>query len=767
MDSSAVTTISRQRDFLIALGAGLLGFISGFAGRAIFNAPRPALGVLVCVVLIAAVAASVSMHFLPLGKLPRVVGLPLAGRTGARTGLMASFLAAGYLVMGVYLGNGIGVVWVWLPALLSILPGTLAAIIAAAGLASGMKSVEDDAAPPRLTEECGGPGWIAGVVTLGIFGFLSPLVISVSKSSEPASSAQPPAAKFETAPRPIEITPPEFPPAANPAPVIPAFEFKPDPALIKARPEAWELADVRPIPDLDSSEPVALSPDETHLAGLEAGSGGKSMMLVNLRTLHKVRTWRLPGQVAFIAFAENSKRLAVMHEGNGTRLTLLAENGNQTLLPVVEPLPLAELGIEWRSDSEISIHRRGKLVQILNLDTLLLSEDSGKGFSRQLPSAETWQLSLVPQYQTAALPPPSGSVKNWKVARAASVAIRHPNEELARIFPGIVVQGNERFIMTRDGSTLLQLNRSGAQVCFFKTRTALPLDYEVTMPQDAAKFSAGSQLSDPTVRTALHIMVYAPLEHPLTRKCLGPDRNQILARARIISWEGTQAKVRLTEFSGSLPQNSVFADPHLMNGEALELADMETAHRWWVQVGQPVRSGAALPEPDLLPSVRFTPDRGAFVPGEFEWTPKRPVITSPRPSVVLSTESTEAPGAPPDTSSIRDFIVEHHRKATAGDWEGAGRDYDVSVNYFEKGLISQQEVTEDLRQYHAKFRVKETVTDPLQVRALRNGSLEIRYDLVSEISSQATPYDRKTTKVVLILRRVQDGFRILSHNAKR
>jgi hypothetical protein len=768
MDSSAVTTISRQRDALIALGAGLLGFIAGFAGRAIFDVPRPALGVLICVVLIAAVAASVSVHFLPLGKLPRAVGLPLAGRTGARAGLMASFLAAGYLVMGVYLGSGIGVLWVWLPALLSILPGTLAAIFTATGLVSRMKLVEDDVAPPRLIEESGGRGWVAGVVVLGIFGFLSPLVISVSKSSESQSSVPPPAAKFETAPRPIERPAPEFQPATTTAPVVPAFEFKPDPALTKSRPEAWELVDTRPIPELDSSEPVALSPDQTQIAGLETGSGGMKVMLVNLRTLQRVQAWRLPGRVGFMAFSENGKRLVVMHEENSPHLSLLEGNGNQTLLPVVEPLPLAELGIEWRNDSEVAIHRRGKQVQILNLDTLLLSEDSGKGFSVQLPSTETWQLSVVPQYQTASLPPPSGSVKNWKVARAASMAIRHPREELARIFPEITLQGGERFLITSDGSTLLQLNRSGARICYFKSRTPLPLDYEVTMPRDAIKITPGSQLNDPTVRAALHIMVYAPLEHPLTHKCLGPDRNHILARARVVSWEGTLAKVRLTEFSGSLPQNSVFADPHLMNGESLELADMETSHRWWVQVGQPASSGASLTDAGALPFVHFMPDRGTFVPGAFEWALKRPDIVPVIPSVLYSTEVTEvAPGAPPDTDSIRDFVMEHHRKASAGDWEAAGRDYDGSVNYFEKGLISQPEVTEDLRQYHTKFRVKETVRDPLMVKALRNGSLEVRYDLVSEISSQATPFDRKITKVVLILRRVQGGFRILSHNPKR
>jgi hypothetical protein len=174
MATPAIPTISRRRDCLVALGAGLLGLVAGLAGRGLFAENRPALAVLLCIVLIAAFGAGAAAALLPLSKFPKAVGLPLAGRTGARTGLMAAFLGAGMLVTGVYLSSGLGVIWIWLPALLSVLPGTLAGILAAGLLASGSKSSEEDAAARMLTEDSGGRGnfWVS--LAAGAFRFWQP-----------------------------------------------------------------------------------------------------------------------------------------------------------------------------------------------------------------------------------------------------------------------------------------------------------------------------------------------------------------------------------------------------------------------------------------------------------------------------------------------------------------------------------------------------------------------------------------------------------------
>lgn len=760
----------RRNDALIALGAGLAGFAMAFAGRSLFASSGRAMWVLLSIVLIAAVSASVAVALLHLNKLPRESGLHLAGKTGGRAGLMAAYLAAAFLITGLHLGNVPGLLHGWLAAVQSVLPGALAGILAALGTASGSKFSEVETASRAFKAEAGGRGWIAGVVALGLFGFASPLILhapSISLNVEAASSPR----IIASAP-PVRSEPERAPsPSIPPAPVIPAFEFKPDPELAKARPESWDLSEIRPLPDVDTGGAVALSPDQSELACLETGSDGNTVMLMNLRTLRRERSWRVGGRVSFIAFSTDGTRLAVLRAGNSPELSLLGMDGSEAPFPVVEPLPEPNLGIEWRKESEISFHSRGKLVKVLNLDTLLLSDDAGKGFSQEVPKTDAWQFTLMPLFQNAALPPPAGGDKNWRLSWAPCVALSHPAEDLIRLFPGLGVSEGERFLFTKDGNILVRLGRKGAFACYFKQQAPLSLDYEVTMPHEPDKFPAGSPFREKEGFTSLRVMAYAPMLHPLSRKCLGPDRSRILGRARIVSWEGSKVKLRMTEFTGRLLADSVFADPHIADGSSLELIALETPHRWWAEANQSASPTPAPPDVAGLPSNRFKVDRGAFAPGDFEWPLKRPSFP-PLPSASSRTSSKGYPAAPgaatePDTESVRSFVLEHHRKASAGDWAAVGRNYDVSVNYFEKGFINPNAVMEDLREYHTKFRVKETVTEPLQIRELRNGTVEVRYELVSEITSQATPYDRKNTKVVLTLRRTSEGFRILAHNPKR
>lgn len=130
MDSTqTVKKISRRRDALVALDAGLVMFLIAFNSRSLFEFGRISLVTLISICLVSAIAAGISASLLPLNRLPKETGLSLAGKTGAHVGLMTSFLSAGMLVMGVHLSTIGGALLIWLPAVLAFCPGRLPAFL--------------------------------------------------------------------------------------------------------------------------------------------------------------------------------------------------------------------------------------------------------------------------------------------------------------------------------------------------------------------------------------------------------------------------------------------------------------------------------------------------------------------------------------------------------------------------------------------------------------------------------------------------------------
>src|SRR5688572_13856471 len=124
-----VSSVSRGRDCFITLIAGMLLFLLALtAGSTLFEFGRISISTLLLTAFASAAAAGTAAGFLPLDKLPRAVGLPMAGKIGGRTGLRTAFLVAGMSVLGAHLGGTASPFLIWLPGVLSIMPGALAGI---------------------------------------------------------------------------------------------------------------------------------------------------------------------------------------------------------------------------------------------------------------------------------------------------------------------------------------------------------------------------------------------------------------------------------------------------------------------------------------------------------------------------------------------------------------------------------------------------------------------------------------------------------------
>lgn len=772
--SSTVRPVSRRRDCLVSLGVGLVAFLIAANGNSWLFSRQVSLGVFATIVLSAALAAAIAAGLLPLNKLPRETALPLAGKTGGRAGLMTAFLSAGLLIMGVHLAGSGNPLYVWLPALLSILPGALAGIFAAALVASSTEENPQITLNTTLHETPGGSGWTVGVYALGIFGFVSPLFLPyhITKPAPP-EEAPPPAVTAVATPvsSPSEPPPSTPPPPSKPSvPPPPPFQFKPDAALAKARPECWELATVKTLDSLDpaGSYPVAMSPDGQWLTGVAKGSEGKEMDLINLFDLQKVKTWRFSAGLSRVAFSSDGKWLAFLTAASPPEIHIAKEDRVLIELPLLEPLPAFDGGMEWPRENEIVFHRSGKPATVLNLETLLFNEDSGRTSTPKLSEGATWRFGFEPVSIKAQDPPPAGPVPRWNVTRNWRLSVAHPKENLFRLFPAIELHEKERLLATPDGNILIRFASTGVQACYFEPRQPPALDYQVTMPHEPEKFPEGSPLREADGRAALRVMIYAPLLNPLTKKCIGPDRRNIAGRARFMSWEGNKAILRLCEVLGQPAENYIFADPHLEKDSELELAELMTPHRWWTVVGIPIKDAQPVAEEDQPVSgsgLKLKYNCGAFLIESLPAAAGKSDAKVLLPSANAVSPSVAEP--PPDIERVRLFVLEHHAKATRGDWAAEVDDYAFSVNYFDRGMISREMVAKDQEAYHARYDTKETVVEPIAIQQVTPDTFDVKYTLISEITEAGKPPRTVRSNVFLLVVKVQRRFMIMAHNPKR
>jgi len=529
------------------------------------------LALLVSISLAAVVASIVTVSRLELENVPTDMSLPVAARTGVRMGLTTALLSAGLLVVGFSWAGTCRWKFSVQPALFSVMPATLAAIIAGTFVAALKTNSHFRSAARSFTERTH-IGWLWKPATRGDS--------ELKPRPEPVDSTS--AARLEALPGRKLLAVVQCPEASG-SDSIPPFEFRPDPALSGSPPQCWSIHTVKTLPSVDTAAdaPAVISPNGIRLACRVAGSDGKEVQVLNLMTLRPGLSWRFSEAISQIAFSPDGERLLFLGCGSNPPLSVALIDGTVIPLPLIESLPQIDESMEWLQANEVILRRRKRKALSLNLETLCVHERAESVEAGKPSGGQSCKFMARMLCKCARNPPPRGDVTDWFVARNPCLALRYSAELPCRLFPSIELRQGERLMYAAGETIALQFKKDGVTAHFFERRESPALDCEVTMPHRPELLPRESAARNALERRALYTMVYAPLINPLTGKCIGPDRNAVLGRAVIVAWEGLKARLRLFEVMDPLPTDAVFADPHSETNGSFTLAGLQTPHRWW------------------------------------------------------------------------------------------------------------------------------------------------------------------------------------------
>lgn len=355
-----------------------------------------------------------------------------------------------------------------------------------------------------------------------------------------------------------------------------------------------------------------------------------------------------------------------------------------------------------------------------------------------LPRNDRWAFDGVKHPVSAETPETQGTVPNWPHELQRTVALRDEKYGTMRIFPDLVsADSSERIVGVNDGSKLIRFRGEQAEAVYFDTRPVPPLRWRIAMPHGPA------QLPDAEARQALDsgllsLMLYAPLINPLTGQTVGPDREQVKAVLRVLDWKDQQAEVWVVFDAHPFAPGDVLADLHVPVGKNTRLLSLETKHRWWTLAPEPpadaadplklpliaelekrARAAQEKPSENAKPAAPTDPQQPSqpTVKVEVPQPPTEPARDDkppPSPATIKSANASSAiPPAESPFSRVRadlipergsktaidtapltltpteqvevalsHFIVEHHRKASAGDVQGMAADYAEPSTFF-------------------------------------------------------------------------------------
>ncbi len=766
----------RRRADLVSLGAGLMMFGAGhLLSGALSESQRPGILVLLSIVVTAATAGAVAVG---LAGQRETAADWQAARLGARTGLFSAALSAGMLVLAAKLSGAEGILSIWLAAALCILPG---AVCGMGGASMGFKlsagtSPESGtrAEAPSVSSGTGGISWLAlPIWGLAVCGMSAPLYLNswqrysplLKIQAVPGSSAKP-AEPVEPA---LTVAPPQPPP--------PPFEFTPSSELGSTKPLQWEIFAHMTLAELDGDGPLAFTADGRFVAGIASGD----VVIYDIHTLRTENTWTMGFPVNALAFSPDGKQLLLVSGESPPRIGVLRSEGSRVIMlpqPRKRLVP-AEQPV-WLGPNDVVFLSSGAVPARLDLASLEINpaatEESWKRRSNtQLdkwtvegqptwPERSAWQFAAVRFATETELPEVESVTDIWPMRFGLALGIIDRTRALSRMFPSIDLAAGDRFFATPNGSMFVRCRGRRVEIFYFQPSAATPQSaWSVTMPCDL------NDLQDPVIKQAVEekalcAFAYRPLVNPLNNQVIGPDRGRVLASVRIATWQGSQALCASDLHCDDPSGEIVIADPHRWHGSRPELLRMPVPHRWWSAAKPAEFSQRSTPLPvlDNQPRVDTRFERGAVrITDIREYRPPPPSLPGPpspaQPAVPTVPASAPAPPAN-DGELIHRFIIEHHRKASAGDFAGIAADYADRVEYLTKGTVTRAFIEQDARKYHeAHSRVREWSPEHMTVRKVAPGRYEAEYVLHSETVLAKDGVTSRTTVPLRLVIVMQDG----------
>lgn len=689
-----------------------------------------------------------------------------AARLGARSGLFSSLLCAGMIVLALKLVDAAGLFAAWLAAPLCILPGALAGMAGASLAVSFAPSPIETERDKFVDVPADGISWLAFPIwMLALLGLTSPIYLRSWKGYFP-----PPVASNPIAPQPAPAPRPANIPEPPPSP--PPFRFTPSPELGTAKPLQWELATHQTLTGLSGDGPLAFTADGRWIAGLAGGD----VAMFDLHSLESECTWKPRIKVRSLAFSPDGRQLFLVSDESPPRVGVLRRDGARVIM-LPQPrnrLVPADPPI-WLGTNDVIFLSSGEVPARLDLATLEIgpaaTTESWQGRSNtQLekwtvqgqpiwPERSAWRLAPV-QFSTATeLPEVEGAKSGWPERHELALAIIDQTRAPSKAFPSVGLAIGDRFLASQDGSKFVRCRGRDVEVFYLIPSSKVPQSsWSVTMPDDP------KTLEEPALKRAVeerHLCAFAyrPLVNPLNNEVIGPDRRRVIASVRIAKWEGSQA-ICVSDIQSEDPAGPlVIADPHRWNGIHPELLRLPIPHRWW-SIAKPAElssQSGSLPALNNQPRVETRFEGGAFSIVDIR-EPEPPSL--PRPQAPPPTQSPApapqepAAAAPPERPGepVYKFVLEHHRKTSAGDFAGIAADYADRVEYLKNGTVSRAFIEQDARKYHQEHRnVREWSPGEMVIRKKGPDRYEAEYVLHSETTLVK---DGTTSKVTIPLRLV-------------
>jgi len=273
----------------------------------------------------------------------------------------------------------------------------------------------------------------------------------------------------------------------------------------------------------------------------------------------------------------------------------------------------------------------------------------------------------------------------------------------------------------------------------------------------------------------LFAFVYEPLVNPLNDKVVGATYSRAKGIVRVLSWDGSSARVTSQdEFTNLAPSDVVSVLHTWENREVKPLTD-NASPEWWTTIGDQAEApvdGSALAKGTT--PLAFGPKlstRGDPHVIRFQGVESARESQSAKP---LISASSEPPPLPPAivqtpqnyTEILGPFIVRHHEKSSAGNVEGLMLDYAERVDHYDAGVLPRDAIRAEELKYHAPgYRITERVRGRIELRRLSSSRTEARYQLIFLRVKPDNSWATGAADVVLEIEMTSDGPLIVKQNS--
>lgn len=546
----------------------------------------------------------------------------------------------------------------------------------------------------------------------------------------------------------VPITPiAPVPTASNNKPTAPKqvpFIYKVPPEMSSAHALQWRLADRRTISGT-ISDVLALSHDDRWLAYVPLRE--QVLQVIDLHSSLNSRRATLKEPISRMCFSPDSDRVFVVSKNDPTVIAVVDLKTDQFIrLPKPKKRAMPDGEILWWRDKEILIVPKGSERFMLNLNTLeidnakfvaswrdtdsVLREKTLRELSNGSRDSSRWAWQFSPWFDSAELPEVEG-VPYWPIKSSNHLAIMHPEHNSRLVFRSISVESGDRFLMSKDGSKVLRSRGNQIDVMYFDIAESSHLKWEFPMPHPLKECPKAASVEAALKEGTLCALIYAPMINPLTQQVVGPDREVVRGMVHMSYWLDKVATVYLAARYDNIAPGDIISDLSIWNEDKRELLSLNTTHRWWTRLPEPMLGSDKITS---IPTLEDRRKQRAYYQESVRKAASDQLEADRRAKAaevgVVSEQRTPGMRVLPSISlvpnrdnPVKDFIIAHHNKAKNSDVEGLVEDYAERVDYFTQGLVDQKFIMQAELKHHTNHVIEEeSIVGDIWVKKLLGNS---------------------------------------------